>query len=70
MGMSHGNMMSQMNSKAHDPLIRAEAEKKLKEQRLLYQQEFQMSIEELDRNCQLKKEELIRQNEEEIEQEK
>jgi len=59
-----------IGSKTQDPLIRAEAEKKLKEQRNLYQQEFQQSIEEIDRNFQLRKHELIKQNEEEIEAER
>ena len=59
-----------MSSKTQDPLIRAEAEKKIREQRQYYQQEFQQSIEEIDRNFLLKKEELIRQNEEEISREK
>ena len=59
-----------MSSKTNDPLIRAEAEKKLKEHKLLYQQEFQQSIEEIDRNFQLRKDELIKQNEHEIEREK
>lgn len=44
-----------MGSKTQDPLIRAEAEKKLKQQRALYQQEFQQSIEDIDRNFQLRK---------------
>merc|ERR1711935_561177 len=61
---------SMIGSKTQDPLIRAEAEKKLKEQRNLYQQEFQQSIEEIDRNFQLRKQELIKQNEEEIEAER
>lgn len=51
-------------------MIRAEAEKKIREQRQFYQQEFQQSIEEIDRNFLLKKDELIRQNEEEISREK
>ena len=62
--------MNGMSSKTQDPLIRAEAEKKIREQRQYYQQEFQQSIEEIDRNFLLKKDELIRQNEEEISREK
>jgi len=64
------SMPLHMNNKIQDPLIRAEAEKKLKEHKMMYQQEFQQSIEEIDRNFLLKKQELIKQNEEEIEREK
>lgn len=59
-----------MLSKTQDPLIRAEAEKKLKEQKQLYQKEFQQSIQDIDRNFQLKKQELLRLNDEEIDQER
>ena len=59
-----------LSNKTHDPIIRAEAEKKLKEQRYLYQQEYQQSIEEIDRNFQLKREEMIRQNNDDIERER
>ena len=38
-----------MTSKTQDPLIRAEAEKKLRDQRAYYQREFQQSIEELEK---------------------
>jgi len=62
--------MNPLNNKTADPLIRAEAEKKLKEQKFLYHQEYQQSLEEIDKNFELKKQELIRQNEEEIEREK
>lgn len=44
-----------MGSKTQDPLIIAEAEKKLKQHRQMLQQEFQLSIEDIDRNFQLKK---------------
>ena len=44
-----------MSNKTQDPLIRAEAEKKLKQHRELYQQEFKQSIEEIDRNFLLRK---------------
>ena len=43
-------MANNLNNKTGDPLIRAEAEKKMREQRQLYQQEYQQSIEEIDRN--------------------
>jgi hypothetical protein len=56
--------------KTQDPIIRAEAEKKIKEQKQLYEEEFQQSIADIDRNFKLKKEEMIRMNEEEIEQER
>ena len=59
-----------MANKTQDPLIRAEAEKKLKLHREAYQQEFKQSIEEIDRNFMLRKQELIKQNEDEIEREK
>ena len=46
-----GNFQSAgISNKTQDPLIRAEAEKKIREQRLLFQQQFQQSIEEIDRN--------------------
>ena len=38
-----------LSNKAQDPLIRAEAVRKLDEQRSLYQQEFQLAIEDLER---------------------
>lgn len=68
--MQQANNLLGMSNKAQDPLIRAEAEKKLKEHRQMYQQEYQMNIEEIDRNFLLKKQELIKQNEDEIESEK
>lgn len=59
-----------LGSKTQDPLIRAEAEKKLREQRAYYQQEFQQSIEDMEKQFQLHKSELMLQNEREIEAER
>jgi len=70
LGVSPVLPVGAMSNKTQDPLIRAEAEKKLKQHRELYQQEFKQSIEEIDRNFLLRKQELIKQNEDEIEREK
>lgn len=67
--INNSNMLN-LNNKAQDPLIQAEAQKKLKEHRQFHQQEFQLNLDEIDKNFILKKQELIRQNEEEIEREK
>jgi hypothetical protein len=42
-------------NKSEDPLIRAETEKKVKEQRVLLEQEFKQSIQEIERNFELRK---------------
>ena len=59
-----------LNSKINDPLIKAEADKRIREHRAMYQQEFQKSIEDIDQKFLLKKKELVKQNEEEIERER
>ena len=42
-------------NKSEDPLIRAETEKKVREQRTLLEQEYQQSLQEIERNFELKK---------------
>jgi hypothetical protein len=42
-------------NKSEDPLIRAETEKKVREQRALLEQEYQQSLQEIERNFELKK---------------
>ena len=58
--------MGPIGNKTNDPIIRAEAEKKLGLRRQEYQKNFQRSLEEIDKNFQLRKQELIKQNEDEI----
>ena len=57
-------------AKHEDPLIKAEIDKNLKEQKKLLEQDFARSIEEIDRNFELKKQEIVKQNQLEIEQER
>lgn len=57
-------------AKHDDPLIKAEIDKNLKEQRKLLEQDFARSIEEIDKNFELKKQEILRQNQVEVEAEK
>ena len=56
--------------KHDDPLIKAEIDKNIKEQRKLLEQDFARSIEEIDKNFELKKQEILKANQSEIEQEK
>lgn len=49
-------------AKHEDPLIKAEIDKNLKEQKKLLEQDFARSIEEIDRNFELKKQEIVKQN--------
>lgn len=48
--------------KHDDPLIKAEIDKNIKEQRKLLEQDFARSIEEIDKNFELKKQEILKAN--------
>lgn len=52
-------MAASFLNKHEDPLIKAEVEKKVKEQRLELENEFKTSLKEIDRNFELRKQELI-----------
>jgi hypothetical protein len=60
----------QFMTKHEDPLIKAEIDKNIKEQKKLLEQDYARSIEDIDRNFELKKSEILRQNAQEIELEK
>jgi myosin heavy subunit len=46
--------------KHEDPLIKAEIDKNLKEQKKLLEQDFARSLEEIDKNFELKKQEILK----------
>ena len=69
MDISNASFLGQQN-KFDDPVIKAEAEKRLKEQRKALQEEYEGWISEIDKNFELRKHELINQNKKEIEAEK
>jgi hypothetical protein len=66
---SNNNSFVQAQNKAEDPLIKAEIEKNLKEQRKIMQQDLVRSLEDIDKNFGLKKKEIQKQTASEIEQE-
>lgn len=49
-------------NKASDPLIRAETEKKVREQKAQLEKEFQQSLGDIERNFELKKQQVIQSN--------
>lgn len=57
-------------AKQEDPLIKAEIDKNVKEQRKLLEQEYVRSIQEIDKNFELKKQEIFRANQAELEGER
>lgn len=57
-------------AKLDDPLIRAETEKKVKEQRGQLENEYRQSIAEIDKNFELRKKEILASNKKDIEREK
>lgn len=65
-----GSFAPVFGAKMDDPLIKAETEKKFKEQKVQIEQEYRQSYDELERNFELRKKELIAQNQREIEREK
>lgn len=56
--------------KHEDPLIKAQIDKNLKEQKKLLEQDFARSLEEIDKNFELKKQEILKQNQQEVDLEK
>lgn len=71
-----GSNLNRMNfapafgAKLDDPLIKAETEKKFKERKIKIDLEYKKSYDEIERNFELRKKELIQQNQREIEKEK
>ncbi len=57
-----GGQPLMLPGKHDDPLIKAEIDKNLKEQRKLLEQDFARSIEEIDKNFELKKQEILKGN--------
>lgn len=55
---SNNNSFVQASSKADDPLIKAEIEKNIREQKKILQQDLVRSLEEIDKNFELKKKEI------------
>ena len=58
------------SAKFEDPLIRADADKIVKDQQVQIEQEYKQSIDEIDRNFDLRKKELIDNHQAAIEKEK
>ena len=54
-----GSFAPAFGAKMDDPLIKAETEKKFKEQKVQIEQEYRQSYDELERNFELRKKELI-----------
>ncbi len=57
-------------AKQDDPLIKAQVEKKVVDEKVPLEQQYMASIKEVDKNFQLRKKELMRQNNLEIEKER
>ena len=57
-------------NKSQDPLIKAASKKAVEEQKAILDQEFKQSIKEIERNFELRKQEILQNNKKEIEQEK
>lgn len=57
-------------AKQDDPLIKAQTEKKVNEQKGVIEQQFRQSIEEIDKHFELRKKELMVQNQQEVEKER
>ena len=57
-------------NKSEDPLIKAASKKAVEEQKALLDEEFRQSIKEIERNFELRKQEIIQNNKKELEQEK
>lgn len=49
-------------NKSEDPLIKAETEKKIKEQRVVLEQEFQQSLKDIEVNFEKRKQEILQYN--------
>ena len=64
------NFAPAFGAKLDDPLIKAETEKKFKERKIQIDLEYKKSYDEIERNFELRKKELIQQNQREIEKEK
>jgi len=65
-----GGFAPAFGAKLDDPLIKAETEKKFKERKVQIDLEYKKSYDEIERNFELRKKELIQQNQREIEKER
>ena len=70
MGSSFTAQGQVFGAKQDDPLIKAQTEKKVNEQRGALEQQYRQSIEEIDRHFELRKKELMSQNAADVEKER